>query len=372
MKKKNQELKAVPPQENVPAVDRHSNTWLKRLAFAGKLVTALMVVLVLFWFGFVAEVREGNCAVILRFGAVRKEVTEAGVYLKLPWPFETVVTYDERLQYLESGNLETTTEDKRNIVIQSYVVWQVEDPVLYHNSVGAQGTASAYINETVKSATNGTMGGYKLQELVSLEKEEIKIDQIQQDIHQRVKDVCAKNYGIRITDVSILRLSLPSTNLDAVFEQMRADRQKEIDTIIAAAKLEASEITLAAAQESAQIVADGVTDAAEIKAKTEAEVAKIYADAQSANIELYKFLLSLDTYVNSVDETTILVVKADEYPFNILSEYARTMTVEGNDMVVSDLSYILSQLPEKERQDLISGVSKLIAQSAKQSGVPLE
>lgn len=345
--------------------------WLKRLAFAGKIVTAVLVALVLFWFGFICEVREGNCAVILRFGAVRQEVTEAGVYLKLPWPFESVVTYDQRLQYLESGSLETTTQDKRNIIIQSYVVWQVEDPVLFHNSVGVQGSVDNYIKETVKSATNGTMGGYKLQQLVSLKDEEIKIDQIQQDICTRVQEVCAKNYGIKVTDVSILRLSLPDTNLRAVFEQMKADRQKEIDTIIAEAQLEASRITLAAAEESAQIIAQGVTDAAEITAKTEADVAKIYADAQAANIELYKFLMSLDTYANSVDETSILVVKADEYPFNILTEYSQQMTVEGNDMVVSDLTYILSQLPKEDRQTLIDAVSKLIAQSAKKSGVEM-
>ena len=372
MIKKKEKKTAVPSKEAVSAVDGNAAMWLKRLAFAGKLVTALMVALVLFWFGFVVEVREGSCAVILRFGAVRQEITEAGVYLKLPWPFETVVTYDERLQYLESGNLETTTQDKRNIVIQSYVVWQVEDPVLYHNSVGAQGVAGTYINETVKSATNGTMGGYKLQELVSLEAEEIKIDRIQEDIFKRVQEVCAQNYGIRVTDVSILRISFPNTNLDSVFEQMRMDRQKEIDTIIAAAREEASKITLGAAEEAAQIIADGVTEAAQIKAKTESEVARIYAEAQTANIELYKFLTSLDTYANSVDETTILVVKADEYPFNILSEYAKNRTVEGNDMVVSDLTYILSQLPAKDRQALIDSISKLIAQSAKQNGIPME
>ena len=345
--------------------------WLKHLAFAGKIVTALLVVLVLFWFGFVCEVREGNCAVILRFGAVRQEITQAGVYLKLPWPFETVVNYDQRLQYLESGSLETTTQDKRNIIIQSYVVWQVQDPVLYHNSVGVQGTVDNYIKETVKSATNGTMGGYKLQQLVTLQDEEIKIEQIQQEIFSRVQEVCAKNYGIRVTDVSILRLSLPDTNLRAVFEQMKADRQKEIDSILAEAQLEASRITLAAAEESAQIIAQGVTDAAEITARTEAEVAKIYADAQAANIELYKFLMSLDTYTNSVDETSILVVKAEEYPFNILTQYAKQMTVEGDDMVVSDLTYILSQLPQAERQALVDAISRMIAQSAQKNGVDM-
>ncbi len=347
-------------------------SWLKGLALAGKIATALLVVLVLFWFGFVCEVREGNCAVVLRFGAVREEITEAGVYLKLPWPFETVVTYDKRLQYLESGDLETTTQDKRNIIIQSYVVWQVDDPVLYHNSVGVLGTVDSYIKETVKSATNGTMGGYKLQQLVSMDAGEIRIEQIQQDIYQRVKEVCAKNYGIQVTNVSILRLSLPDTNLRAVFEQMKADRQKEIDTIMANAELEASRITLDAAEESARIIAQGTTDAAEINAKTESEVAKIYAEAQAANIELYKFLMGLDTYLNSVDETTILVVKANEYPFNILTQYSEKMTVEGNDMVVSDLTYILSKLPENDREALVNAISTLITQNAARNGIDME
>jgi len=347
-------------------------SWIKNLALAGKIFTALLVVLVLFWFGFVCEVREGTCAVVLRFGAVREEITEAGVYLKLPWPFETVVTYDTRLQYLESGDLETTTQDKRNIIIQSYVVWQVDDPVLYHNSVGVLGTVDSYIKETVKSATNGTMGGYKLQQLVSMEAEEIRIEQIQQDIYARVKEVCAKNYGIQVTNVSILRLSLPDTNLRAVFEQMKADRQKEIDTIMANADLEASRITLEAAEESARIIAQGTTDAAEINAKTESEVAKIYAEAQAANIELYKFLMGLDTYLNSVDETTIMVVKANEYPFNILTQYSEKMTVEGNDMVVSDLTYILSKLPEKDRAALVKSISTLIAKNAAKNGIDME
>ena len=57
-----------------------------------KFATAAVVVLVLFWFGFTTVVKEGNCAVILRFGAVREEITDAGLYFKLPWPFESVVS----------------------------------------------------------------------------------------------------------------------------------------------------------------------------------------------------------------------------------------------------------------------------------------
>ena len=337
----------------------------KTLGTVGKLLTAAVVLVVLFWFGFTCQVREGSCAVIMRFGAVRQEVTQAGVYLKLPWPFETVVTYDARLQYLESNKLETTTGDKRNIILQSYVVWQVSDPVKYHNSVGASGNAESFIRNQVFDATNNTLGKYKLTELVSLEKEQLKIDQIQKEIYTLVQSKCAGDYGINVSDVSILRLSLPDTNLNSVFQQMRADRQKEIDEILAQARLEATQITTDAAQQSSQIIADGVTQAAEINAQTETEVAKIYAEAQSANLELYRFLMDLDTMAASVNNQTVLVINANEYPFNVLTKYSATMSVEGDATVIEDLSYILSCLPEKDRQALVDAIYQLIDQASK-------
>lgn len=331
-----------------------------------KIFIAVMLVTVLAYFGFTCEVREGSCAVILRFGAVRSEITEAGLYFKLPWPFENVVTYDQRLQYLESDNLETTTSDKRNVIIQSYSVWRISDPLLYHRSVGAGGKASAYIKDQVFSATNSIMGAYKLSALVSLDAEELKIDKIQTEIYERVHEQCLANYGIEITDVSILRLSLPDTNLESVFEQMRADRQKDIDTIIANAQRDANAIISAADSEAAAIIADGTTSAAEIKAQTETEVARIYAEAQAANIELYKFLRELDAVVSSVGENTVLVVKTDSYPFNILTSYSNYIGEDdGNKTVTEDLSYILASLSEEDRSALSQAIYELIAEAAK-------
>ena len=330
-----------------------------------KYATAAVVVLVLFWFGFTTQVKEGNCAVVLRFGAVREEITEAGLYFKLPWPFESVVTYDNRLQYLEANRLETTTKDKRNIVIQSYVVWEIADPVLFHNSVGASGSVNSYINDQVFSATNSTMGAYNLTNLVSLETEQIKIDQIQEEIFTRVRDNCLANYGITVTDVSILRLTLPEANLSTVFEQMRADRESEINAIIAGANNAANKIVNDADRDAAQITANGTTEAAKIKAETETAVADIYAKAQEANLELYRFLKNLDTMVASVNNNSILVVKADQYPFNILLDYSQSMEIEGNATVIRDLNYILSHpdLSEQDRTALIDGITALIEQA---------
>ena len=333
-----------------------------------KYAVALLLIAVLVYFGFTTEVREGNCAVILRFGAVREQITEAGLYFRLPWPFETVVTYDDRLQYLESDFLETTTKDKRNVILQSYVIWEIGDPVLYHNSVGSQGKVDSYIKDQIFSATNSVLGAYDLTALVSLEAEQLRIDEIQDQIHRRLRDNCAKNYGITVTDVSILRLSLPETNLQAVFEQMKADRQKDIDTILANAQTEANKIVTDADVEASQIIAGGQTAAAEIKAKTETEVARIYAEAQAANIELYRFLKELDTITASVGEGTMMIVKANEYPFSVLTQYGDLLTDESNETVVKDLNYILERLPEKDRQALIDAIYALMKEAEKSGG----
>lgn len=328
-----------------------------------KYATALVVVLVLFWFGCTTVVKEGNCAVILRFGAVREEVDEAGLYFKLPWPFETVVTYDDRLQTLEANRLETITKDKRNIVIQSYVVWKIEDPVLYHNSVGSKGSSASYINDQVFSATNSTMGAYELSALVSLHENEIKIDKVEEEIFNRVHDSCVANYGINVVDVSIERLSVPDGNLETVFTQMRTEREYEINKILGDAETEANKTETDANTDAVNTENLGKEEAAAIKTAMIAEVTRIHNEAQAKNVELYRFLMELDATVASVNNKTMLIINADEYPFNILFKYPE---IANPDTVIYDISYILSQLTEADRALVIEGLEQLVNEYSQQ------
>ena len=330
-----------------------------------KIAIALALVVVIAYFGFACVVREGNAAIILRFGAPRQTVTEAGLYFKLPWPFETVVTYDNREQYLESNNLETTTMDKKNIILKSYAIWQIDDPLSYHNSVGSNGTVDSYIKNQIFSATNSVMGTYNLSDLISSSNENLKTQEIQNKIFQLVKDNCEINYGIKILDVSILRVSYPETNLQSIFANISAERQGVIDAILADANAKASNIMSSADAEASKIIAEGENKAAEIRAQTEKDVAEIYAKAQAANIELFKFLKELDTIVNSVNSNSVLIVDSNAYPFNILLEYNKTI---GNDTdVVEDLEYILSKLPDDDRAALVTAIEDLIEAAANNS-----
>lgn len=285
-----------------------------------KWIIGAALVVVLAFFGFTAEVREGEYAVITRFGAVREEVTEAGLYARLPWPFENVVKYDMRNQYTESSYLETLTQDKRNIILQSFAIWNVSDPLQYHKSVADNAVAEIYINDLIINASNSVLGKYEMSNVVSADAEKLRLAEIEQAIFEQVKSHAAAQYGINVSEVSIMKLSLPDTNLDSVFKQMSADRQKYIDQITAEGQKEASELIYKADTEASKIRREGAETAADIKAETQSEVAKIYAEAQSANKELFQFLLELDTVLNSVGEDTTLIVQKGEFLDGLFSE----------------------------------------------------
>jgi len=284
-----------------------------------KWIFALIVVAIIGFFGFVFKVNEGQCAVVTRFGAARAEITQAGMYFRLPWPFENVTTYDARKQYMDSGYLETLTHDKKNVIMQTNAIWSIGDPLRYYTSVRSTALAEKYLGDLITNSKNGTMGTYDLSSLVSMEEDDIKIAEIEGLMLSDVSAHAWEQYGIQVHDLRIKRLGLPTTNVQSVFSQMQAERQKYIDQLLAEGERDAKIIKSQSDAEAARIIAEGREEAAGINAETEREVAQIYADAHTQDPELYKFLRKLAALEASVDENTVMIVEMDQAPFDVLS-----------------------------------------------------
>ena len=77
---------------------------------------------------------------------------------------------------------------------------------------------------------------------------------------------------------------------------------------------------------------------------------------------------NLDTTIASVKANDVYVVDADQYPFNVLTEYGDFLTGESDETIIKDLDYILARLPEKDRAALIEGIYALMAQAEKTGG----
>jgi len=269
--------------------------------------------------GFTFTVKEGFSTIILRFGRVVNVHTQAGLYFKLPWPIDNLITYDTRNQYMDSGYNETLTNDKINVILQTYIIWRVQDANKFHISIGSFETAQRHLNDLAASAKNGVLGNYMLSSLVSTNPQNIKLDEICRTIEEKISQTAIDNYGIEIQTVGIKRLALPDSNLYSVFDQMTAERRRFVSQYISEGNRDAAIIVSEAAARASEIIASGRLEAAQIDAETERRIAEIYGDAYNMNSRLFIFLKKLIALENSVNPDTILIMRASESPFDIIT-----------------------------------------------------
>ncbi|MDR0301077.1 MAG: protease modulator HflC [Treponema sp.] len=284
-----------------------------------KLLFVLIFLILVVAAGFTFTVKEGFSAIVSRFGKIAGVYTEAGLHLKLPWPVDKVITYDTRNQYMDSGYNETLTNDKINIILQTYIVWRIGDIQKFHTSIGNYDAAQRHLNDLAATAKNSVLGNYPLSSLVSTNLEEIKIDEICQVIEEMTAQSALANYGIEIQELKIKRLALPSANIGSVFNQMIADRQKYVSQYVAEAERDSAIIRAEADARAAEIFAQGKLEASEIDAETERMIAKIYGDAYDRNSNLFVFLKKLIALENSVNQDTTVIMRANESPFDIIT-----------------------------------------------------
>jgi modulator of FtsH protease HflC len=284
-----------------------------------KVLFILIFIVIVVAAGFTFTVKEGYSAIISRFGKIVNVHNDAGLYFKLPWPIDKVITYDARNQYMDSGYNETLTNDKINIILQTYIVWRITDIQKFHTSIGNYDAAKRHLNDLAATAKNSVLGNYRLSSLVSTNIEEIKIDEICQDIEEKTAESALSNYGIEIQTLRIKRLALPEANIKSVFNQMIADRQKYVSQFVAEGERDSAIITGEADARAAEIYAQGKLEASQIDAETERMIARIYGEAYDRNSRLFVFLKKLLALENSVNADTTIIMRANESPVDIIT-----------------------------------------------------
>lgn len=267
-------------------------------------------------------VREGEVALVTRFGRPVSSETEPGLHWKLPWPIDQVTMIDTRRRVYETGHTEMLTRDKKNIIARSFVVWRVGDPLVFHQAVGNAEQAQSKLEGLLTNAAIGTLGRHDLSALVSTTPSDLEVDQIEKELMASTAAPALANYGISIEQIRLERISLPEENIAAVFDQMRAERRQFAAKFQAEGEREASRIRSEATLEAAKIRATGEQEAARIRGETAAEIAKTYADAHKVDPELYKFTRSLESLDKLVTGSTSLILRTDSEPFSLLEGQA--------------------------------------------------
>src|SRR5947209_2543909 len=278
---------------------------------------AFAVIAIIFLWTTFFSVRETEFVLITQFGRPIRTITEAGLHAK--WFFQTSIFFDRRLRIYNPLPSEFLTRDKKNIVIDSYVAWKIQDPGRFVQTVGDPIAAEMRLHDIIWSGLSAALGTHDLDALVAVSDTRVETSDLLDQLTTLSDRAALEQYGINVVDVRIKRLNLPEQNKQSVYARMRAERERIARQYRAEGEEQALAIRADADRQKEETLSVAYRDAEKIRGQGDAESTRIYGQAYSKNPRFYKLLRTLAAYKKVLDDKTTAVLSSDSELLRILT-----------------------------------------------------
>ncbi len=282
----------------------------KKALYASLAVLVLALVLVL---SGLYVVKENEYACVVRFSKIIETTDAAGLHLKVPF-LDGVKIFPKAIMLYDIKPSEVLTSDKQNLTVDSYVLWKVQDPRLFFQTLGSLPVAEQRLDAITYNALKNVMGTVAQRDIIN-EDDAAGRNRIYDAIAGNVATI-AKNYGITVTDIKIKRLDLPEANEQAVYSRMISERSQIAEKYLADGQYEASIIRNDVDKQVNIIVSNANAEAAKLVAEGEQEYMKRLAEAYDSPDKqaFYEFTLALDALKASLAEGEKTVILGPDSP----------------------------------------------------------
>lgn len=276
-----------------------------------KIILAVALVLILVC-GFSATytVAENEYACLVRFSKIISTTDTSGLHFKVPF-VDSVKTFPKAVMLYDIPPSEVLTSDKQNMTVDSYVLWRVDDPKLFYQTLGTTVAAEDRLNALTYNALKNVMGTLAQGDIINMEPGSERND-IYSGITDNVESL-ALTYGIDVVDIKIKRFDLPESNENAVYARMISERNQMAEKYTADGEYEASLIRNDVDKQVNIMVSNAEAQAAQLQAEGEAEYMRMLAEAYNTQDkeEFYEFTMALDALKSTLDgdEKTIILSK---------------------------------------------------------------
>lgn len=285
----------------------------------------LIAVLVVFFVALTCfyQVHENEAAVLTTFEKPVSTVERAGLHLKWPWPIQKVYPFDKRVRLFYSPYDECLLKDGFSIGVRLFVAWSIRDVSAYKQKVGVTvGSGERLVATLLARHLKGILGSYAMSDLVSVtgssEGERDGLRAVEESIQDRMTADSESSYGIVVNVVGFDRLELPEDTTAAVFERMKAERMKAVESILSEGKYRATAIRKDADAARYRLVAEAEAEATKIRGDADAKAFE-YLDVYSKHPDFALFLKKLQTLENTMKSKTTIVIDDETSPFDLLS-----------------------------------------------------
>lgn len=304
-----------------------------------KLMIPVVVVVLALLLMSMFVIPEGERGIVIRFGRVLKDnndisrIYEPGLHFKMPM-FDRVKTLDARIQTMDGRSDRFVTSEKKDVIIDSYVKWRIEDFGQFYLATGGGNTltAEALLERKVTDVLRSEIGAREIKQIVSgprnsdvlpdspdsdvvtteAAKQALEIDgqrdQIMENVLEDTRQSAMKDLGVRVVDFRMKKINLPDEISESIYRRMRAERESVARKHRSQGREKAEVIKAQAELEVATILAEADKTARVTRGGADARAAKIYADAYNKDPEFFGFLRSLRAYEKSFSQKSDILV----------------------------------------------------------------
>jgi len=237
-------------------------------------------------------VDQKSVGVVYALGEIKEVITEPGLNVKLPPPFQNVVFLDKRIQTLDSAETRPIfTAEKKSLIIDWLAKWRISEPRQFIRNNGtdirnvesrlSQVVQAAFNEEITKRTVGGVLAGER--------------DKVMQDVRNRLADE-ARAFGIELVDVRIKRVDFVADITDSVYRRMESERKQVANELRSQGSADAEKIRADADKQREVIIAEAYRDSQKLKGEGDAKASALYADAFGRDPQFAQFYRSLEAY----------------------------------------------------------------------------
>ena len=286
---------------------------MKKLAI-GAIAVAAMVC-----FSPVFIVDEGQKGIVVQFGKVKRvdsgepRLYEPGLHFKVPL-IDQVRKMDARIQTIDSQADRFVTSEKKDLIIDSYVKWKIEDFSKYYLATGGGNKIQAedLLKRKINNGLRSEIGNRTIKDIVSGERRTVMEDAL-------MKMARSSELGIKVVDVRIKQINLPVEVSSSIYQRMRAERNAVAREHRSQGREQAEILRADIDRKVTVMIADAERNARQLRGEGDAEAAKIYADSYKKDPEFFSFVRSMEAYRKSfAGGSDLMVLKPDSEFFRYL------------------------------------------------------
>ena len=279
-------------------------------------------------------INEREQVVVTQFGKpVGEAITDAGIHFKTPL-IQTVIKFDKRILEWDGSAKEIPTLDNKYIIIDAFARWRISDALQFYKSAKNEMQAQSRLDDVLDGAIRDEIANRSMLEIVRSSNRVMVIQDVESSsVNKDLSEVVTINgarleiiesilksvtdrlidldMGIEIIDIQLKRINYTPQVQDQVFNRMISGQNQIAEKYRAQGQGKKQEILGRQVQRRKEIISGAYLESQTIRGEADARATGIYAKAYGKDPEFYNFIKTLDTYKNTIDSSTQLILSTD-------------------------------------------------------------